>query len=103
MAATSTPSFLEKPGAMKAIFYLSLVTFSYWVSLWYLVPEEYFAPVVGGMHEFFGLPMLSLLLILPLIAAYQALRSRFSLTALPVYSMLLSFTAIAILIMKSME
>ena len=95
MKEYSTP--FKNSRTSKIVFLLSIIVSGFW---WLgQVVNVYSFDVVGVVFEIFWLPVLALLFVLPIISLILLLKEKINIRSLYVYSTLLGFTTILIILL----
>lgn len=78
--------FLIDNKTKKTVFILCLMVFVYYFLVLHVISDVYEYAVVGAIFEMSSFPMLSLLLILPVVTLIQIVKEKLSIQSFPVYS-----------------
>lgn len=92
---------LTNPITAKVIFFVSLFAFVFYLIIYFIVSDVYKYPIVGGFYELLALPMLTCLLLIPIVSVLIVIKNKGNARIYAILSIILTACSILTIVLAN--
>ncbi len=97
---TATLLMLTNKNNARAVFILSVLAFTYWLLVLYVITDVYRHAALGALYEILWLPMLVCVVALPGISILQMIKTKWSAGSYQFFSLLFCTATACLILLK---